>query len=123
MESGIKTNPWSFFRFADMKRNQTGFPSTMLISVEGAPNSQDITDLFAGYFQGVYVNDVSVDNADGYDKGSDDPSVLSLIQFTEDDVDVTLMNLEEKTRSRRNFSVDSYEDFSMCQWILLPWSV
>jgi hypothetical protein len=87
MESGIKTNPWSFFfRFADMKRNSTGFSSTMFIVVEGAPNSQDIVDLFAGTFQGVYVNDDSVENADGYDKGSDDPSVLSLIQFTEGDV-------------------------------------
>jgi hypothetical protein len=92
MESGIKTNPWNFFRFADMKRNSTGFPSTMFIGVEGAPNSQGIADLFASYFQGVFENDVSVENADGYNEGSDDPFVLSSIQPTE----VTLMNLEEK---------------------------
>jgi hypothetical protein len=37
--------------------------STMFLGVR---NSQDISDLFARYFQGVYVNDVSVGNADRY---------------------------------------------------------
>jgi hypothetical protein len=44
------------------------------------------------------VNDVSVENADEYifDDGSDDPSVLSMIQFTEDNVENALMNLGQK---------------------------
>jgi hypothetical protein len=77
-----------------MKRNSTGFPSTMFIGVDCASNFHDIADLFAGYFQGGFVNDLSVENANEYDEGSGDPSVLSLIQLTE----VTLMNLEEKKR-------------------------
>jgi hypothetical protein len=47
------------------------------------------------------VNDVSVENADGYifDDGSDDPCVLSRIQFTEDNVEDALMNLGQKKRT------------------------
>jgi hypothetical protein len=63
----------------------------------GVRNSQDISDLFARYFQGVYVNDVSVRNADRYvfGEGLDGPAILSLILFTECDVEDALMNLDE----------------------------
>jgi hypothetical protein len=81
-----------------MKKNSPGYSSIMFFGVECARISQDIADLFARYFQGVYVNFVAVENADGYvfDEGSYDPSVLSLIQFTEGYVEDALLNLDEK---------------------------
>jgi hypothetical protein len=71
-----------------MIKNSTAYPSTMFLRVEFARNSQDIADLFARYFQIVYVNNFLVENAYGnvFDEGPDDPSVSSLIHFQEVDV-------------------------------------
>jgi hypothetical protein len=71
----------------------------MFLGVECECNYQGIADLFARYFHGVYENDASVKNADGYvfDEGLDDPSVLSwILLFTKDDVEDGLMNLDKK---------------------------
>jgi hypothetical protein len=43
--SGIKTNPRIFFRFADIKKNSTGYPSAMFVGVECARYSQGIADV------------------------------------------------------------------------------
>jgi hypothetical protein len=86
--TGIKTTPQNIFRITDMIKNSTAYPSTMFLHVEFAWNSQDIADLFARYFQIVYVNNFLVENAYGnvFDEGPDDLCVSSLIHFQEVDV-------------------------------------
>jgi hypothetical protein len=47
VESGIKTNPHIFFKFADMKRNSTGYPSSIFFKDQAARNPEGIANLFA----------------------------------------------------------------------------
>jgi hypothetical protein len=62
-EGGLKSNPRGFFKYADMKRNASGFPSSMFLENDCAQDSQSIANLFAGIFQSVYVkNDWIPDN-------------------------------------------------------------
>jgi hypothetical protein len=41
-----------------IKGYSTGCSSTMFLGIDWGSNSQDIPDLFASYFQGLFVNDL-----------------------------------------------------------------
>jgi hypothetical protein len=58
VEAGLKSNTRCFFKFkfANLKRNSTGYPSAMFL---GDACAQEIADLFGVYIQGVYVRDNS----------------------------------------------------------------
>jgi hypothetical protein len=53
----VKDNPRGLFKYADMKRNASGYPSSMFLGSDCARDSQSIANLFAGFFQSVYVRD------------------------------------------------------------------
>jgi predicted glycosyltransferase involved in capsule biosynthesis len=59
VEAGLKSNPRCFFKFANLKRNSSSYPSTMLLGDACARNAKEIADWFNKYFQGVYVKDNS----------------------------------------------------------------
>jgi hypothetical protein len=50
-EGGLQNNPRGFFKYADMKRNASGYPSAMFLRNDCARDSQSIAKLFAGFFQ------------------------------------------------------------------------
>jgi hypothetical protein len=56
-ENNIKTDPRSFFKFTDLKRNSSGYPSTMFLGDQAARDLQEIANLFANFFQSVYIRD------------------------------------------------------------------
>jgi hypothetical protein len=55
IESGLKNNPRGFFKYADIKRNASGYPSSMFLGSDCARDSQNIANLFGVFFQSVYV--------------------------------------------------------------------
>jgi hypothetical protein len=57
IESGLKNNPRGFFKYADMKRNASGYLSSMFLGSDCFRDSQSIANLFAVFFQSVYVRD------------------------------------------------------------------
>jgi hypothetical protein len=52
-ETAIKSNPRCFFNFGNLKRNSSGYPSTVFLGGAYTRNAQEIADLFGEYFQGV----------------------------------------------------------------------
>jgi hypothetical protein len=97
IESNIKTVPRSFFKFADMKRNTSGYPSTMFLEDQTARDPQEIANLFANFFQSVYVKDddpsISMTTPDCADQNQ---HKVSLIQFTETAVHEAILELDEQ---------------------------
>jgi hypothetical protein len=73
IEVGLKSNPRGFFKFTNLKRNSSGYPSR---------NAQEIANLFGEYFQGVYVMDDSWEDF-VVDDGVENSSTVSLIQLEE----------------------------------------
>jgi hypothetical protein len=57
IENGIKTNPRCFFKFAVLKRNSSVYSSSMYLKDQAAQNPEEIANLFAIFFQEVYVKD------------------------------------------------------------------
>jgi hypothetical protein len=55
VRGGLKNNPRGFFKYADMKRNADGYPSSMFLGNDCAQDSQSIANLFAEFFQSVYL--------------------------------------------------------------------
>jgi hypothetical protein len=86
VEAGLKSNPRCFFKFANLNRNSSGYPSAMFLGDACARNTQEIADLFGKYFQGVYVRDNSQENF-VVDGGVEDSSTVSLIQLKEETVE------------------------------------
>jgi hypothetical protein len=48
IEGGLKNNPRGFFKYADMKRNASGYSSSMFLGNDCARDSQSIANLCAG---------------------------------------------------------------------------
>jgi hypothetical protein len=44
IESGLKSNPRGFFKYADMKRNSNGYPLSMFFGCDYARDSQNIAN-------------------------------------------------------------------------------
>jgi hypothetical protein len=57
VEADLKSNPLSFFKFANLKRNSSDYVSAMFLGDTCARNAQEIVDLFGGYLHGVYMRD------------------------------------------------------------------
>jgi hypothetical protein len=57
VETGLKSNPSCFFKFANLKLAVSGYPSAMFLVGACARYAQQIADLFDEYFQCVYVRD------------------------------------------------------------------
>jgi hypothetical protein len=55
IEGGWKNNPQGFVKYADMKRNASGYPLSMFLRSDCARVSQSIANLFAVFFQSVYI--------------------------------------------------------------------
>jgi hypothetical protein len=85
IESGLKKIPRRFFKYADMKHNATGYPSSMFFGIDCARDSQSIANLFAGFFQSVYERDDWIPDSDlpTYDDGHK----MSAIEVSEDEVE------------------------------------
>jgi Reverse transcriptase (RNA-dependent DNA polymerase) len=97
IENGIKTDPRSFFKFADMKRNSSGYPASMFFHDEAARNPQEIANLFAKFFQDVYVKDDNSTNPqDNLPNVEQNSHKVALIQFTEAEVVEAIMDLDEQ---------------------------
>jgi hypothetical protein len=62
IEGGLKNNPRGFFKYADMKRNSSDFPSSMYLVSDCARDSQSIAYLFAR--QSVYVQEDWIPDSD-----------------------------------------------------------
>jgi hypothetical protein len=78
IEAGLKSNPRCFFKFANLKRNCSGYPSVMFLGETCAGTSQEIANSFGEYFQGVYVRDDSQEDF-VVDDGVKDSSTASLL--------------------------------------------
>jgi hypothetical protein len=95
-ESKIKSDSRSFFKFVDLKRNSSGYPSQMFFKNQSAHGPQDIANLFASFFQSGYVQDDG-DHISSYTPDSDDhQQKVSLLQFTENAVHEAILDLNEQ---------------------------
>ena len=95
IESGIKTDPRKFFKFADMKRNSSGYPSTMFFKNQAARNPEELANLFAKFFQEVYVkDDDSLNLLNNVSIADPNPHKVSLIQFTETEIEEAILGLD-----------------------------
>jgi hypothetical protein len=86
IEAGLKSNPRSFFKFANLKRNSSGYPFAMFLGDTCVRNAQEISNLFGKYFQGVYVRDDSQEDF-VVDDGVENYSTVLLIQLEEETVE------------------------------------
>jgi hypothetical protein len=65
-----------------MKRNASSYPSSMFLGSDCARNSQSTANLFAGFFQSVYVRDDWMPDSDLPTPG--DGHKMSAIEVSED---------------------------------------
>jgi hypothetical protein len=92
IEGGLKNNPRGFFKYADMKHNASGFPSYMFLGSDFAGDSQGIANLFAGFFQSVYVWDDQIPDSDL--PTPDDSHKMSTVEIFEDEVECAFLSLD-----------------------------
>jgi hypothetical protein len=92
IEGGLKNNPRGFFKYADMKRNASGYPFFMFLGSDCARDSQRIANLFAGFFQSVYVRDDWIPDGDLPTPGDDHK--MSAIEVSEDEVECAFLGLD-----------------------------
>jgi hypothetical protein len=55
--SGIKSDSRSFFKFANMKWISSGYPPSMFFESQTIRAPEDVVNLFAEFFQSVYVSE------------------------------------------------------------------
>jgi Reverse transcriptase (RNA-dependent DNA polymerase) len=97
IEDNIKTDPRTFFKFADMKRNSCGYPSAMFLNDDAARSPQEIANLFAKFFQSVYVkDDESFTPLTPPSHVDQNQQKVSLIQFAETAVLEAILDLDEQ---------------------------
>jgi hypothetical protein len=84
VETGIKSNPRCFFKFSNLKRNSSGYPSAVF---------QEIADLLGEYSQGVYVRDNSQEDF-VVTGGVEDSSTALLIQLEEETIERNIVALD-----------------------------
>lgn len=85
VESEILENPSKFFQFVSAKRNIQGCPNEMSIDNKTAMGGKDISDLFADFFEKVYVRSDPV--IEGVEMKNDNSSFnLNNIHFENDEV-------------------------------------
>jgi hypothetical protein len=92
IEVGLKINPRGFFKYADMKRNATGYLSSMFLGRDFAQHSQSIANLFAGFFLNVYVRDDWILDIDLPTPG--DGHKLSAIEVSENEIECAILSLD-----------------------------
>jgi hypothetical protein len=92
IEGGLKNNPRGFFKYADMKRNASGYPSSMFLRNDSARDSQSIANLFAEFIQSVYLRDDWIPDGDLPTPG--DGHKMSAIEVSEDEVECAFLGLD-----------------------------
>jgi hypothetical protein len=75
-----------------MKRNASDYPSSMFLGNDYARDSQSIANVFAGFFQSVYVRDDWIPNSDLPTPG--DGNKMSAIEISKDEVECAFLGLE-----------------------------
>jgi hypothetical protein len=74
-----------------MKRNASSYPASMFLGSDCARNSQSIANLFAGFFQSVYVRDDWIPDDDQPTPGAGHK--MSAIEVSKDEVDCAFLGL------------------------------
>jgi hypothetical protein len=93
IEGGLKNTPRGFFKYADMKHNASGYPSSMFLGSNCAQDSQSIANLFAGFFQSLYVRDDWIPDGDLPTPG--EGHKMSAIEVSEDEVECVFLGLDD----------------------------
>lgn len=93
VEDSIKSDPKTFFQYVNLKKNRIGFPSVMIFENKTASTNEDKCELFAEFIQRTYTDDQWVPSDSGPTVASDDPPLGSL-QFSVDEVELALLNLD-----------------------------
>jgi hypothetical protein len=96
IDAGWKNNPRGFFKYADMKRNENSYSSSMFLGKDCARDSQSIANLFAGFFQSVFVQDDWILYSDL--PTPDDRHKMSAIKVYEDEVEYVFLDLDVNQR-------------------------
>ncbi len=96
IEENIKNDPRSFFRYANFKRNSNGYPSSLFYGSQTARDTLDIANLFAKFFQSVYVEDLDPRPMRSSEIVDENSRKVSLIQFTEEAVEKAILQLDEQ---------------------------
>jgi hypothetical protein len=100
IESGINSYSRSFFKFSNMKRNSSGYPSSMFFESQSARGPEEVVKLFAEFFQGVCISEdvpVSLPMLDTLPDKEHELHMhkVLLVQFTQTAVDGAILRLDE----------------------------
>jgi hypothetical protein len=102
IESGIKSNPRSFFKFANMNRNSSGYPSSMFFESQSARGPVKVVNWFVEFFHAVYVKEgepVSFPTLDTLPDEEHESHKVSLVQLTHTAVEEAILGLNEQKGS------------------------
>jgi hypothetical protein len=92
-----------------MKHNASGYPSSMFLVNDCARDSQSIANLFARFFQSVYVRDDWIPDSNLPTSGNSHK--MSAVVVSEDEVKGDFLGLDVKkgTRPGRNYTISYFE--------------
>jgi Reverse transcriptase (RNA-dependent DNA polymerase)/Endonuclease-reverse transcriptase len=91
IENGIKINPKKFFEYANHKTKVSGYPSSMRSDFSTADSPQDVAELFATFFESVYVDD---DGGGHVDTSNRINCGFSTLNFTMNDIETAIDGLD-----------------------------
>jgi hypothetical protein len=92
IEGGLKNNPREFLKYADLKRNAGGYSSSIFLGNDYAQDSQSIANLFAGFFQSLYLRDDLILDSDL--PTPDDGHKMSATEVSEDEFECAFLGLD-----------------------------
>jgi hypothetical protein len=92
IEGGLKGNPRGFSKYADMKRNASGYPSFLFLGNDCARDSQSIANLFSEFFQSIFVRNDWTPDSDLPAPG--DGHKMSAIEVSGGEVECAFLGLD-----------------------------
>lgn len=96
MESSLKSNPKSFFKFINERRRSNAIPSSMKYNDLQANELQDIADLFAKFFGSVYTpTSSSTPHVPNPYTNLNDSLNIPRVEFSSDDILQALRKLKD----------------------------
>lgn len=99
MEAQIAQDPKSFWRYVNLKRKSSGFPSNMTYKDQTVSGCQQVCDIFASFFRDTYINDEAVENENEFSRLPSSRMNISTISFTEEEVRTAMLGLDAKKSS------------------------
>ena len=94
IQQGIVENPAEFWSYAKTKKKTATYPREMMFGERKTDSPQEVVEMFADYFEGLYTKDEEPFNFD--DEYGDEPDDAWNVELSMSDIDAAIEKLDAK---------------------------